>query len=151
MNQTDLLRAELERLFELEELLNLSRDLLGFDPDAIGGTAAKGSFAGALTGYCREQDALEALCDALLALRPEANPDLTHILSGAFADNERLESGSSFGPYTIGRATVVPSTETTMVAAGTPAPAWSRSVPAMVVEAPKPSVAGRSSVRFVDA
>jgi tetratricopeptide (TPR) repeat protein len=103
MNQTDLLRAELERLFELEELLNLSRDLLGFDPDAIGGTAAKGSFAGALTGYCREQDAIEALCDALLALRPEANPDLTHILSGAFVDSERLEPGSSFGPYAIGR------------------------------------------------
>lgn len=103
MNQTDLLRAELERLFELEELLNLSRDLLGFDPDAIGGTAAKGSFAGALAGYCREQDAIEALCDALLALRPEASPDLSRVLSGALAESERLEIGSSFGPYVITR------------------------------------------------
>lgn len=103
MNQTDLLRAELERLFELEELLNLSRDLLGFDPDAIGGTAAKGSFAGALTGYCREQEAIEALCDALLALRPEASPDLSRILSGGLAESERLELGSTFGPYVITR------------------------------------------------
>src|SRR5260221_7183311 len=37
--EVDLLRAELERLFELDELLTMSRDLLGFEPETIRGTA----------------------------------------------------------------------------------------------------------------
>ena len=36
----DDLRAELERLYELDELIALSRDLLGLDPQRIGGSAA---------------------------------------------------------------------------------------------------------------
>ena len=41
--QTEILRGELERLFSLDELTALSRDLLGFDPDEVGGTNAKAS------------------------------------------------------------------------------------------------------------
>ncbi len=70
MQGTEIVRAELERLFELDDLKSFAKDLLGFDPEAVGGTLAKASFAGALTAYCQEHDAIEALCDALLATRP---------------------------------------------------------------------------------
>jgi len=40
----EILRGEIERLFSLDELTALSRDLLGLDPDEVGGTNAKASF-----------------------------------------------------------------------------------------------------------
>jgi tetratricopeptide (TPR) repeat protein len=113
MIETDLLRAELERSFELEELLHLSRDLLGFDPERVGGTAARASFAGALAAHCAEEDAVEALCDAVLALRPDANPELLRLRSTGVAADDELPAGSSFGPFTLalklgeGRSAVV--------------------------------------------
>jgi tetratricopeptide (TPR) repeat protein len=113
MIETDLLRAELERSFELEELLHLSRDLLGFEPERVGGTAAKASFAGALAAHCAEEDAVEALCDAVLALRPDANAELLRIRSSGLSQNDELAAGSSFGPFTLalklgeGRSAVV--------------------------------------------
>src|SRR5687768_5551559 len=58
MKETDILQAELERLFELDELLQLSRDVLGFEPENVGGTGAKASFAGALTAHCAENEAI---------------------------------------------------------------------------------------------
>ena len=67
MKHLEVLRAELERIFELEELVKLSREILGFDPEQIGGTAALGSFAGALVTHCQENDAIVALADALKA------------------------------------------------------------------------------------
>ena len=45
---TDLLRGELERLFDLDELKKLSDELLGIDPEQVGGTEGKGAFARAL-------------------------------------------------------------------------------------------------------
>ena len=73
MMDIEILHGELERLFELDELLRLSESVLGFEPNAVGGTSAKGSFAGSLTAYCVEHDALEALCDAVLAIKPDAS------------------------------------------------------------------------------
>ena len=58
MVEKELLRAELERLFELEELLHLSKNLLGFEPDALGGMETKASFAGALAAHCEKEDAV---------------------------------------------------------------------------------------------
>ena len=49
--EMDSLRGELERLFELDELMKLSSKLLGFDPRTIGGTTGKASFVRALTSY----------------------------------------------------------------------------------------------------
>lgn len=98
---TDTLRAELERLFELDELLKLSRDFLGFEPEEIGGTSARASFAGALTEYCVRADAVEALCDALLAARADVDPSLQELrLAGLPADDE-LPIGTELGPYTL--------------------------------------------------
>jgi tetratricopeptide (TPR) repeat protein len=70
------LRAELEQLFELDDLLRLSERLLGFEPKAIGGDKAKGSFVRALTEHCKRAHALEALCDAVVATKPQASYDL---------------------------------------------------------------------------
>jgi tetratricopeptide (TPR) repeat protein len=103
MIETDLLRAELERFFELDELLHLSRDLLGFDPEQVGGTAAKASFAGALAAHCAEQDAAEALCDAVLALRPDASPELMRIRSAGISRNDELQVNWNFGHFTLVR------------------------------------------------
>ena len=99
----EILRAELERLFELEELLQMSRSVLGFDPDEVGGTAAKGSFAKALTDHCAEVDAVEALCDALLASKPEVNPKIGQIRVNGLPFDEELRSGATLGDFTIVR------------------------------------------------
>jgi tetratricopeptide (TPR) repeat protein/tRNA A-37 threonylcarbamoyl transferase component Bud32 len=103
MIEADLLRAELERLYELDELVALSRDLLGFDPERVGGTAAKASFAGALTSHCVEQDAVEALCDVLLATRANVSAQVADIrLTGLHAEEE-LKPGTDFGDFTVVR------------------------------------------------
>lgn len=64
--RTDILRGELERLFDLDELKTLSDELLGLDPDEVGGTDGKGAFARALVETCVTEDALLALADAVL-------------------------------------------------------------------------------------
>ena len=101
--ETDILRAELERHFELDEMLALSRNVLGFDPEEVGGAAAKGSFANALTQHCVRADAIEALCDALLASKPDINPKIAHIRINGLPFDEELRPGATFGDYTIVR------------------------------------------------
>lgn len=100
---TDILRAELERLFELDELLTLSRDVLGFDPEQLGGTAAKGSFAHALTDHAVEADAVEALCDAVLGSKTDVNPKIAQLRVGGLPFDEELRPGSTLGELTIVR------------------------------------------------
>jgi tetratricopeptide (TPR) repeat protein len=95
MLSTDFLRAELERLFELPDLLSLSKNLLGFEPDAVGNTATKASFAGALAAHCLEHDAVEALCDALVATRLDVSERIASVQqSGMLADDD-LPPGSA--------------------------------------------------------
>ncbi len=103
MIEADLLRAELERLYELDELVALSRDILGFDPERVGGTAAKASFAGALTSHCVEQDAVEALCDVLLATRVNVSAQVADIRLTGLSGEEELKPGSDFGGFTVVR------------------------------------------------
>jgi tetratricopeptide (TPR) repeat protein len=103
MMEIDILRAELERLFELDELFRLSRDLLGFDPEEVGGTAAKASFAGALTTHCVERDAVEALCDALLAVKPQADPKVFQIRISGLVFDEELKAGENVGDWVVVR------------------------------------------------
>ena len=62
---TDLLRGELERLFELDEMTALSLELMGYPPTDLGEPDGKGAFARALVDRCAEDDALEALADAM--------------------------------------------------------------------------------------
>src|SRR6185503_9750867 len=103
MMDIEILHGELERLFELDELLRLSESVLGFEPNLVGGTSAKGSFAGSLTKYCVEQDALEALCDAVLAIKPDASPKLVELRLGSAAHDDELRLGDALGAFTIVR------------------------------------------------
>src|SRR3954462_734707 len=99
MIETEILRAELERLFELPDLLKLSRDVLGFEPEGVGGTAAKASFAGALTAHCLEHDAVEALCDALLASHADVNSKIFDLRVTGVVQDEELKAGAELGPF----------------------------------------------------
>jgi tetratricopeptide (TPR) repeat protein len=101
MSETEILRAELERLFELPDLLKLSRDILGFEPEAVGGTAAKASFAGALTEHCLEHDAIEALCDAVLATHGDVHAKVLELCITGATQDEELKAGAELGPYVI--------------------------------------------------
>jgi tetratricopeptide (TPR) repeat protein len=101
--QTDLvaLCAELERLFELDELKKMSRDVLGVDPDTLGGSVAKGSFVKALTERCVESDAIVALCDAMTVARSDLDPRVAELRSHGLHSADELELGDQFGPYLV--------------------------------------------------
>src|SRR3954468_22458492 len=64
---TESLAAELEQLLTLNELTELSRGYLGLEPETVGGTAAKASFARALAVRCQKLDAVPAPLDAVEA------------------------------------------------------------------------------------
>lgn len=92
----DILRSELERLFELDDMKQLSNDLLGLPPDEVGGTSGKGTFARALVEKCRDQDALPALAEAMVFLK-KGRVDLWVV------PPDDLQVGSSVGPFRIAR------------------------------------------------
>ncbi|HEU5074601.1 MAG TPA: protein kinase, partial [Polyangiaceae bacterium] len=99
----DILSGELERLFELEELEALSKNLLGFDPEAVGGTTHKESFAVALTAHCVAEDAVEALCDALLATKSGVDVRIHELRRVGSLPERALESGSKLGAFSVVR------------------------------------------------
>jgi hypothetical protein len=96
------LGAELERLYELDELKTLSSGLLGLDPDELGGTTAKGSFARALARRCLEIDAVPALLDVVRASRRMLSVELVSKLSNGALDEDTLPSeGADLGELMI--------------------------------------------------
>src|SRR5688572_9899233 len=98
MNGTiDILRGELERLFSLDEMTNLSTKLLGLDPEEVGGATAKGSFAKALTERCVDGDRLDALVDVILVSKPSVDPRLRDL--AALLGKEELPAGKTFGAF----------------------------------------------------
>src|SRR5689334_6576192 len=97
----EILRGEIERLFSLDELTALSRDLLGLDPEEVGGTKAKASFARALTERCSQTEALDALVEAVIGSRADADPRLRDLSQSGFTDDETLQRGSKVGPFFI--------------------------------------------------
>lgn len=101
--EMDGLRGELERLFELEELLELSSGLLGFNPSDVGGMREKASFVRALTDYCDARGALEALCDAVVAIKPDADPELRATRSLGLRQRDELAPGDEVGAFRIER------------------------------------------------
>src|SRR5262249_22529741 len=101
--EIEILRGEIERLFSLDELTTLSRDLLGLDPEEIGGTNAKASFARALTDRCSELDALDALVEAVIGSRTDADPRLRDLSQHGFSLDETLAPSALVGPFVITR------------------------------------------------
>jgi tetratricopeptide (TPR) repeat protein len=97
---TDLLRGELERLFELEEMLRLTTDFLGMKPEDVGATSGKGAYARALVDKCRSEQALEALADAIvLSGKSGSNGAIDKVLAGE--DGDELAVGSEVSGYKI--------------------------------------------------
>jgi tetratricopeptide (TPR) repeat protein/tRNA A-37 threonylcarbamoyl transferase component Bud32 len=100
MNPTiDILRAELERLFSLDELTSMSHRLLGLDPQDVGGSDAKASFARALTERCLDGDRIDALVDVILVSRQGVDPRVRDVV-GLFG-KEDLAQGKSLGPFLV--------------------------------------------------
>jgi tetratricopeptide (TPR) repeat protein/tRNA A-37 threonylcarbamoyl transferase component Bud32 len=95
----EVLQGELERLFDLNELLRISTDVLGFDPARVGHTATKGAFARALVSYCSEEEALEALVDAILFSSDRAEPNLRERVKAM--PNGELKVGTRVGGMRI--------------------------------------------------
>ncbi|MBN2196584.1 MAG: tetratricopeptide repeat protein [Polyangiaceae bacterium] len=99
----DLLRAELERLFDLDQLLELSRSLLEFDPTVVGGASAIASYAEHLARFAVDQDALPALVDAVMARRGDAAGKLAEVLPRRWQPEPELHGGDSVGSYLVVR------------------------------------------------
>src|SRR3974390_1263680 len=102
MNPTiDILRAELERLFSLDEMTSMSQRLLGLDPQDVGGATAKASFARALTERCLDGDRLDALIDVVLVSRQGVGPRVRDV--AGLMGREEISPGGSLGPFTVSR------------------------------------------------
>jgi tetratricopeptide (TPR) repeat protein/tRNA A-37 threonylcarbamoyl transferase component Bud32 len=100
MNPTiDILRAELERLFSLDEMTSMSQRLLGLDPEEVGGAEAKASFARALTERCLDGDRIDALVDVILVSRQGVDPRVRDV-TGLFG-KEELAQGKTLGPFLV--------------------------------------------------
>jgi tetratricopeptide (TPR) repeat protein len=97
------LRGELERLFELDELVKLSATLLGFNPKEIGGMSGKASFVRALTDFCAARGAVEALCDAVATIRPNADPRLFTWRNFGVWERRELATGEALSGFTVER------------------------------------------------
>jgi serine/threonine protein kinase/lipopolysaccharide biosynthesis regulator YciM len=96
---TDILRGELERLFELDELKKLSDELLGLDPDQVGGTEGKGAFARALIERCVDDDAILALADAVLATKNGVSEKVQRLFEAG--PGEELKPGAEVGEFRV--------------------------------------------------
>lgn len=103
MKHLEVLRAELERLFDLEGLLALSNDVLGFDPDRLGGKASLSSFAGALLAHCEKEDAILALADSLRASGYDVSPAVSQFTGANASEETALSAGAELGAYHIAR------------------------------------------------
>ena len=100
MNPTiDILRAELERLFSLEEMTSMSQRLLGLNPGEVGGATAKASFAKALTERCVDGDRIDALVDVILISRQGVDPRVRDV-AGLYG-REELAPGKALGPFVV--------------------------------------------------
>ncbi|MET0387475.1 MAG: serine/threonine-protein kinase, partial [Polyangiales bacterium] len=97
----DLLQGELERLYDLDELLNLSSEVLGFPPTNVGGTGSKGAFARSLVEHCQHEDALAALVDAIILTSERADVGLRKALKAT--SNGELSPGTEVGHLRVVR------------------------------------------------
>ncbi|MFI5308138.1 MAG: protein kinase, partial [Polyangiales bacterium] len=95
----EVLQGELERLFDLTDMLRLCSELLGFDPERVGGTGTKGAFARSLVGYCVDQEAIDALVDAITLSSDRADAGLRDAVRAA--PNGELRPGTRVGSMKV--------------------------------------------------
>ena len=95
------LRAELERLFDLNELHRLALDVLGMEASAVSDTSATATFAQRLVDRCGEEQALEALCDAMHTMKESVDPRLAELRTKGFLEESEFDEGDAFGSYRI--------------------------------------------------
>lgn len=94
----DILRGELERLYEIDELKTLCTDILDLDPSDIGGEG-KGAFTRALVEKCKSEDLLLALTDALILSKSGVNQKVRAVFDSEPGDE--LKVGTNVGPYRV--------------------------------------------------
>jgi tetratricopeptide (TPR) repeat protein len=98
---TESLAAELEQLLTLNELTELSRASLGLDPESVGGTAAKASFARALVQRCLRLDAVPALLDAVEATGKQLSEPMQKLKGDGLVLEPALGPGVELGDLLI--------------------------------------------------
>ncbi|MBN2193437.1 MAG: protein kinase [Polyangiaceae bacterium] len=98
---SDLLRVELEKHFELDELQELGRDVLGLEPEQVVATSTKAAFARALVTRCASAMALEALCDAMVNAREDVDDRFRNRGTLGFPTTTEPAEGDAFGPFRI--------------------------------------------------
>ncbi|HET6633818.1 MAG TPA: hypothetical protein VFH77_02205, partial [Streptomyces sp.] len=98
---TESLAAELEQLLSLNELTELSRASLGLDPENVGGTAAKASFARARVQRCLKLEAVPALLDAVEASGKRLSEPLQKLRADGIVLEPALSPGLELGEFLI--------------------------------------------------
>lgn len=83
----EILRVELERLYDLDALQSLSRDLLGLDPADVSSETSRPAFARALAERSLRDDLHEALADAIVLSDRAAEARLRPVYEGRAADD----------------------------------------------------------------
>lgn len=102
MNPTlNILQGELERLFTMNELMDLCRSLLGIDPDDFGGASiGKAAFVRQLVSRCEREQATIALADAVQMTKSGmVDPRLKQVYSASY--DEVLEAGAVVGRFEV--------------------------------------------------
>ncbi len=94
------LSAELERLFEVPDLSRLSRDALGFEPDAADDSPTRAFFARRLAQQAVASEAVDALLDAI-ALERHGLPSSLETVRGQIETGEVLAPGGALGDYVV--------------------------------------------------
>jgi tetratricopeptide (TPR) repeat protein len=98
---TESLAAELEQLLTLPELAELARTPLGLEPETLGGTTAKASFARALAQRCVQLDAVPALLDAIESTGKHLSEPLRKLRADDVSLEPGMPPGTELGPYLI--------------------------------------------------
>src|SRR5262245_42039278 len=98
---TESLAAELEQLLSLNELTELSRGALGWEPEQVGGTATKASFSRALVQRCLKLEAVPALLDAVEATGKRLSEPLQKLRGDGLVLEPALGPGVELGDLLI--------------------------------------------------
>ncbi|MGH7435662.1 MAG: protein kinase domain-containing protein, partial [Polyangiaceae bacterium] len=82
-------------------MTSISHRFLGLDPEDVGGSAAKGSFAKALAERCFDGDRIDALIDVILASRSTVDPRIRDFSRLNPASGEEISGGDTFEHFLV--------------------------------------------------